>query len=883
MKDLPYRELKEQNQELQKEIQELRTQKERYQKLIETSDAIFWMVSPDWKKLFYISPSFENIFDISCLALYNNPALWIKSIHPDDKLAIIKKFKKLHGTTFRSEYRIINQSGEVRWLKSSTSPVYNGSELVMLTGLIQDITESKRLETQSIISKERFLQMAASIQDGLAIIEENRVVFINKRFTEITGLNLHDLRTKSLFDFAITCEKERISEFQEKYAQTGKQFQEIEAWFKTNHDELKYLVCKLSHYQTQKHVHYLVIADITEKQKQKEELQKREIGYRNLINNLPEAVWTFNISKETYYISSAIKKITGFPAENFMNDTYFGYRLIHPDSLSIVQKAWNNLYHHNQLFSIEYQTKNNLNQYIWIEETAFRLYEEDGERLVEGLIKDITEKKQSALIQNILFNIANAANISKESRDFYQIIQNELNKLFDTTNFFIALYEKETDSFTLPFMQDEKDSFEHYPAGKTLISCVVKKNASLLLKEKDMDKMQESGEIEAIGTPCKVWLGVPLKINDEIIGVLGVQSYVNEDEYDHDDMAILQFVSQQVSISIHKKKVEESIQISEKKNSAILQAIPDLMFEISRDGRFISYKGMRSNLLTDPEYFLGKQLHEILPPVLAKLTKEAVDYVLANNKMKIYEYELPVQNELGFFEARMVTSSEDTVLSIVRNITERKNAEEKIRQSLSEKEILLKEIHHRVKNNLQLITSMFRLQMDYINDEHTLSLYRESLNRLKSMALIHEKLYHQTDFSRIDFRDYLVGLTKHLYASFGTPENRFRTNFQVESIFIDVNRAIPLGLIVNELLTNVVKYAFPNDCDDNLVEIIFKKVKEELHLTVRDNGVGLPVTFNPLECNSLGYQLVMGLVEQISGKLKLSRISGTEVSIIFLD
>ncbi len=156
--------------------------------------------------------------------------------------------------------------------------------------------------------------------------------------------------------------------------------------------------------------------------------------------------------------------------------------------------------------------QNNLNQYIWIEETAFRLYEEDGERLVEGLIKDITEKKQSALIQNILFNIANAANISKESRDFYQIIQNELNKLFDTTNFFYRALWKRNGFFYASFYSGWKRQLWALSSWKNLISCVVKKKCVLAFeKKKDMDKMQESGEIEAIGTPCKVWLGVPLK------------------------------------------------------------------------------------------------------------------------------------------------------------------------------------------------------------------------------------------------------------------------------------------------------------------------------------------------------------------------------------
>jgi len=222
-----------------------------------------------------------------------------------------------------------------------------------------------------------------------------------------------------------------------------------------------------------------------------------------------------------------------------------------------------------------------------------------------------------------------------------------------------------------------------------------------------------------------------------------------------------------------------------------------------------------------------------------------------------------------------------TVLVIVaRDITERKRAEEQLRVALKEKEVLLKEIHHRVKNNLAVISSLLNMQSKYIKDRKTLEVFRESQNRVKTMALIHTKLYQSTDLARIDFADYIKKLAADLFDSYRLEPDRVSLLLNVENVYLDVNVAIPCGLIINELLSNALKHAFPEGCRGE-VRINLRLEDETVTLTVADNGIGFPENIDFRNTESLGLQLVTALVMQLGGEIELTRDKGSTFRISF--
>jgi two-component sensor histidine kinase len=219
---------------------------------------------------------------------------------------------------------------------------------------------------------------------------------------------------------------------------------------------------------------------------------------------------------------------------------------------------------------------------------------------------------------------------------------------------------------------------------------------------------------------------------------------------------------------------------------------------------------------------------------------------------------------------------------VAQDIRHRKQVEEELRRSLAEKEALLREVHHRVKNNLQVISSLLCLQAeDDSASPEAARLFHESENRIRSMALIHEQLYRSGDLARIDFRDYVDGLTRNVLASAGEADRPIRLTLDVEPVALDLDIAIACGLVLNELLSNTLKHAFP-DGGNGTISVAFRCADGSATLTVADDGIGLPALPNSQEHpGSLGQQLVKALVEQLGGTATVEGDAGTRFTLTF--
>jgi PAS domain S-box-containing protein len=294
---------------------------------------------------------------------------------------------------------------------------------------------------------------------------------------------------------------------------------------------------------------------------------------------------------------------------------------------------------------------------------------------------DITERRRAEDAQRLAHEIWNAAYAAGTVHELFRLIQDRLGLYLNTENFFIALYDKDTDTISLSYFVDSKDQdqFDSFPAGKTLTGYVLRNNTSVLLTREEADRWVEAGIVDMIGSPSQVWLGVPLRVRGEVIGALVVQSYTNPREFGPADRDMLEFVSGQIGFAIERKRAEIALRASEARNRAILNAIPDAMFQLDRQCTFLSYDAQGdAQLPLPPEAFLGHRVHEVFPPELAKTVEEKISGALETRQLKLLEYELPVPapaGELRDFEARIVPSGPDGVLLVVRDITDRKRAE----------------------------------------------------------------------------------------------------------------------------------------------------------------------------------------------------------------
>ncbi len=194
----------------------------------------------------------------------------------------------------------------------------------------------------------------------------------------------------------------------------------------------------------------------------------------------------------------------------------------------------------------------------------------------------------------------------------------------------------------------------------------------------------------------------------------------------------------------------------------------------------------------------------------------------------------------------------------------------------------MREIHHRVKNNMQLVSSLLRLQSRYIKDKKYIEMLKESQNRIRSMAFIHEKLYQSKDLANIDFNGYIKSLADDLFRSYGVSIDKIALKMDIDSVSFGIDTAIPCGLIINELVSNSLKYAFPEDRKGEIKIALRRTDRNEVELVVSDDGVGIPEDLDFRNTESLGLQLVSGLAEdQLQGKIKLNRAKGTEFRIRF--
>jgi two-component sensor histidine kinase len=221
-------------------------------------------------------------------------------------------------------------------------------------------------------------------------------------------------------------------------------------------------------------------------------------------------------------------------------------------------------------------------------------------------------------------------------------------------------------------------------------------------------------------------------------------------------------------------------------------------------------------------------------------------------------------------------------LWVYRDITERKRNEEQLKTSLQEKDLLLKEIHHRVKNNLLVVSNLLELQSHYAEDERVSLLLSESQNRVHSMALIHEKLYQSTELSQINFADYLTDLTQTLSASYIADAQNIELILTLEPVWLNIETANPCGLIVNELISNSLKHGFPDGREGKIgLELRKRKDNDQITLEIKDNGVGLPPNFDPSKVKPLGMELILTLTEQIQGELSITNSEGATFQLTF--
>jgi len=436
-----------------------------------------------------------------------------------------------------------------------------------------------------------------------------------------------------------------------------------------------------------------------------------------------------------------------------------------------------------------------------------------------------------------------------------------------------------------------------YPIAGTFSEQVLQSPEGLIFQPDDLT--QQASTIPGL-TPffqagTRSLLGVPLISQGKAIAVLNLVSKLPQ-AYTAEDLVLVMAIGQQIAGAVANarlygqlKQSQEAVGRSEELFRQMAENVREVFFLVDHKSYEVLYVNRAfkelwgrscESLYQQPSVWL-----DAIHPEDLDLVNEAFEIqqttgefdeefriIRPDGSMRwIHDCVVPIRDELGQI-SRLVGIAED--------VTERRQAVDNIKASLEEKEVLLKEINHRVKNNLQIISSLLSLQSRDIKDEKTLSAFQASQDRIRAMALVHEKLYQSDDLARIDFGEYIKSLATDLGSSYGLGLRDIKLKIDVDNILLGVDTAIPCGVIVNELVANSLKHAFPGDRSGEIT-VSFREADGQYTMTFKDDGVGLPDDLDITHPSSLGLTIVNALTGQLGGTISLGRNGGSEISITF--
>ncbi len=463
-----------------------------------------------------------------------------------------------------------------------------------------------------------------------------------------------------------------------------------------------------------------IARNITQQKTAKEALIKSEERLQMALDATSDGIWDLSIDSEEIYFSSKYFTMLGYNYMDINHDIPGTYRLLHPaDRLPIRKQLTEFLNGTSESIEYEMRMKKKDGSYAWISSRG-KVFKKDklGKPLrVVGTHVDITQRKKQENIQNTLFVIANAINTTRNLDELFISIQEALGKVIDTKNCYVALYDKATDTITLPFHKDEKDTFTSFPAGKSLTGYTIKTGKALLVDKVKAEELEKTGEVERIGTPSESWLGVPLKHGKKIIGVFVVQSYNKNTVFTTDDVQILEFVSDQIALAIERKKDHDDILENQIRQSRIIESSPDGLIVIDEPGTISEYNTSVLEILNIRAINLkGKNFLDFIIPE----EKNKVIKILSQTKKSGYRKNIEfsmIRNDGEQFYAEasfgLIPEQEELSLSyvvIIKNIDDRKSyetnlrlAKEKAEESDRLKTAFLSNMSHEIRTPMNAI------------------------------------------------------------------------------------------------------------------------------------------------------------------------------------
>lgn len=865
-----------------------------------SQEVIFQIDFSPVNKVKFISESSKKILGISSNDLYKNFGKLKQSITPNQRslLAITKDEYIKRSRDFQKGPIRVNQGLiKKKLIEIAINPIRNNrKELTGIIGIIRDVSESAETEKLLLETKSKFDLITNNANDIIAFftyLPNPSYLYVSPNIKNVLGFQPEELlKQNTFFSSRLLSGQEKFNHFVELLKKNQKNGIKKNVHFAFNIKNkvgesvwLENNLVPISNSKGKIEFYINILRDITEQKVAELEVENQYINYRNLLDNSP-AAYMIHHQGICLYLNQALLKILKYKSKSDLLGKFVIDLFDDTDkqrAINRIKEIYTNKSTGNKISSYKVKDKSGDLVEVEIKSVFIKFNNKD---CVISLVDNLSEKRQKER-EKVKAQITAIANI-KLQKEIAERLEAEKN-LREKTGHLSAVFESSTHliwtinrnfeltSFNQNFYKIIKDSYGIRVKLGNRVDSILPKN---------------KGEYVKYWYPkyTEVFEGKRLEFEkeDSLEQKIYRKVYINP-VYNNNQIDEISCMAYDITES---KIYEQKLLNQSGKLSAIFDSSHHYIWTIDREGRLTSFNRNYYDLVTsiyNTKPFLGLILNR---GVLAndreyndllKLHYEKAFSGLATSfEIETRDKDLKNVHLEVFFNPIYQNGIVAEISGIAHNITEKKLAQQRIELSLREKEVLLKEVHHRVKNNMQVVSSILNLQSSYVSDEYALSLLKESQNRIKTMAYIHESLYQNKSFTSVNFSDYVETLIHNIIQSYTHSTDKIKMKVNIEPIILSLDNSIPAGLIINELVTNSIKHAFPGQ-KEGIITFNLSYKNNYVILELKDDGVGFAPGIDFANSHSLGLQLVNTLIEQLGAKLKFKsrKDKGTEVSVSF--
>ncbi len=795
---------------------------------------------------------------------------------PEEKKKFLEHFVKSHAKTDLSieqgVWKHQKKDGEIIFMEATSSSImYDGKEAT--TVVLTDVTEKEKAKKQLTESEERFRLLSESALEGIVLSQNKIIIDANEQFIKMFGYKSgKELMGLSVEELVHPKDRALVSE---KIKETNPETYELTCFKKDGTNFIVKSKGRLIPYDG-KTLRISVVSDISAEKENEKNLKQSEERFRHLFENNLSGVFRSEVGGGLLEANQAIAEIFGFASvEEFKKakaqNLYF--------SLHDRERYLNELRKHGFVKNFQMRMKKKNGSEIWILENVQLVKNSpDGKEYIEGTLIDITETKR--MQQELQEREENYKSLIEHTPDGILIHDEKGETIF-------------ANSAALKMMA--MNSLEEVEEKNLFAYVLPEYHEKIRGRKKDLSQGEETPfmEIKIRRMDGKI---IETEVKTNKINYHGTKAV---EVVLHDISLQRQLEREQIRLQLEeesnrelKREIAAHIRTRQRLNAnqkyirLLIDSSLDMLFACDENGKITEFNSAAQKTFGyKTDEVLGKDISILYADKrhsnrIGDLIFEDGNFMGEAEHIKKNGEKFP-----AYISASLLKNERSEIIgamSISRDITVIKEAEAQLKKSVHEKEILLKEIHHRVKNNMQVISSILKLQSAYVKDKKTVELLEECRNRISSMAFIHASLYMTKDFENINFSDYVTNIAGNLQQSYVSRDKKVLLRIDVPKVNLHIDDAIPCGLIINELLSNSFKYAFVKN-KKGQVGISVKVKKENIILAIWDNGAGFPKNINYKKTESLGLQLVNSLTEQIGGKLKMEskKDAGTKFIIAF--